>query len=528
MGDIIVGKHVLESLSLGMYSNPFDIFREYIQNATDSIDNAYAQGLLSPDGGEITLTVNENSKSVSIRDNGTGISIHSAVKKLTDVGNSDKDYEENRGFRGIGRLGGLGYANALYFITSVQGEAVRTVIKWDCVRLKQLLSPSNTEKEDIIDVIEEVMSSYQEDDDTQSHYFEVRLEGISDTFSDLYNSEKIDRYLSAVAPVDFDGQRFQVSSIIKEHFTAKGHPIPTYKICHTRRHKPIYKPYTRTLSTGLQKRTHNKDYVKDVEFVYEIASDGTPLYIGWLAITDFSGQIRDEILQGIRLRKGNILVGDNTTFSRFFPSEGAVANKMFAAEIHILHPDVIPNAKRDDFEPGKVYQELATKLSTWAEHLNRTYRRGSSKIISAIRNIDKAFTELSDLERQIDTGSISSDVKRDKYISDLNKIQKSILTPKKELDVAIRKGNIDPDKKDTVTKRIKQAEESEKTLIHISNKIINADYATKRDLPTSYSKDERQIYQRIIAVIDNFFAHDLDIANKLREAIKIELSVKKK
>jgi molecular chaperone HtpG len=528
MSDIIVGKHVLESLSLGMYSNPFDIFREYIQNATDSIDNAYAQGLLSADSGEITLTVNHNSKSVSILDNGTGISINNAVKKLTDVGNSDKDYEENRGFRGIGRFGGLGYANALYFITSAQGEAMRTVIRWDCVRLKQLLSPSNTEKEDIIGVIEEVMSSYQEEDDTQSHYFEVRLEGISDTFSDLYNPEKIAHYLSAVAPVDFDSQHFPLGPKIKEHFAVNGHPIPTYKICHARRHKPIYKPYTRTLSTGLQQRTHNKDYVKEIEFIYETASDGSPLYIGWLAITDFSGQIRDEMLQGVRLRKGNILVGDNTTFARFFPSEGAVANKMFAAEIHILHPDIIPNAKRDDFEPGKMYQELAIKLSAWADYLNRTYRRGSSKISSAIRNIDKACSEQRDLETQINAGAISSDVKRDKFISDLNKIQKSIATSKKELDIAIRKNAIDPDKKDAAMKRIKQAEESEKALVHINNRIINADYATKGDLPTSYSKDERKVYQRIIAVIDSFFVHDLDTATKLREAIKIELSVKKK
>lgn len=528
MSDIIVGKHVLESLSLGMYSNPFDIFREYIQNATDSIDKAYKENLLDIGAGEISISINEKLRSISIRDNGTGISVIDAVKKLSDIGNSDKDYEENRGFRGIGRLGGLGYADVLYFITSAKGEEKRTVIKWDCVRLKQLLAPNNTEKEDIIGVIEEVMGFKYEQEDVLSHYFEVRLEGINETFKDLYTADKIDLYLSAVAPVDFDGQRFPFSANIKEHFGQKGYPIPTYNICHVKRNKPIYKPYSRSLSTGMQKRTHTNDYVKKVEYVYADAEDGQPLYIGWLAITDFSGQINDELLQGIRLRKGNILVGDSTTFSRFFPSEGAVANKMFAGEIHILHPDIIPNAKRDDFEPGQVFQELYNKLSDWADQLNKTYRRGTSKVSSAIRNIEKALTEQNELEKQINSGAITSDTKREKYLNDLNRIQKTISTSKKELDIVVRKGTIDPDKAQTVIKRIKQAEESEKIAVQVSNKIINADYATKRDLPTSYSNDERKVYQRIIQVIDAFFTNDPDTASKLREAIKTELSAKKK
>ena len=36
--DISVGKFTLESLTTGMYSEPESCFREYIQNAVDSID----------------------------------------------------------------------------------------------------------------------------------------------------------------------------------------------------------------------------------------------------------------------------------------------------------------------------------------------------------------------------------------------------------------------------------------------------------------------------------------------------------
>lgn len=50
----------------------------------------------------------------------------------------------------------------------------------------------------------------------------------------------------------------------------------------------------------------------------------------------------------------------------------------------------------------------------------------------------------------------------------------------------------------------------------------------KNDLPSSYSRDERKLYQRIISVIDTYFSDDPKTADALREQIKSELSVKKK
>ena len=43
---IKIGKFTLETLTTGMYDSPKDIYREYIQNAVDSIDNAIKLGIL--------------------------------------------------------------------------------------------------------------------------------------------------------------------------------------------------------------------------------------------------------------------------------------------------------------------------------------------------------------------------------------------------------------------------------------------------------------------------------------------------
>lgn len=526
--DIIVGKHVLESLSLGMYSNPYDILREYIQNATDAIDNACDSGVLDVGQGKIVIEVGKNSEFISIRDNGIGLPVEHAAKKLGDVGNSDKNYEENRGFRGIGRLGGLGYADVLSFITSAKGENKRTIIKWDCIFLRELLSPRNIGKEDIISVIQKVMSSEQENEDVDEHYFEVRLEGIRKEFLDFFTSEKIDEYLSKVAPVDFNAQHFPYSDEIKNYFLEKKCPLSTYNICHKNRNMPIYKPYTRTLGTGMQERTRNKDYVKRIEYVYGETANGQPLYIGWLAITDFSGQINEESLQGIRLRKGNILVGDKNTFAKFFPSEGEVANKMFAGEIHILHPDIIPNAKRDDFEPGEIYQEMGKLITKWAGFLNKTYRRGTSEATSVMRNIDRVLAAKKDYEAKISSGGITSDTKRDQFLSNLEEIDNSLNRSKKKLKSFININELDKDRKDILNVYINKADECCNDFEKLKNEIIDSDYSTKKDIPSSYSRQERKVYQRIIEVIDRFFVDEPDIASKLREAIKEELSIKKK
>ena len=55
--NIVIGKHTLESLTSGMYSDPYVVFREYIQNAADSIDDAYKAKLLAKGNGRINISV---------------------------------------------------------------------------------------------------------------------------------------------------------------------------------------------------------------------------------------------------------------------------------------------------------------------------------------------------------------------------------------------------------------------------------------------------------------------------------------
>ena len=68
-----VGKYTLESLTTGMYSDPKIVYREYIQNSVDSLENAVANNLLEPQGMRIDIIINHEESSISVRDNGMGI-----------------------------------------------------------------------------------------------------------------------------------------------------------------------------------------------------------------------------------------------------------------------------------------------------------------------------------------------------------------------------------------------------------------------------------------------------------------------
>src|SRR4051794_18907760 len=108
-----IGKDVIESLTIGMYEDSKFIYREYIQNAADSIDKAVKTGLILRKEGKIFITIEPDRRRIVIEDNATGISVEQVIEKLMNIAQSTKEFGVDKGFRGIGRLGGLGYCNRL-------------------------------------------------------------------------------------------------------------------------------------------------------------------------------------------------------------------------------------------------------------------------------------------------------------------------------------------------------------------------------------------------------------------------------
>ena len=124
------GSYVLETLTVGMYGESRNAIREYIQNAFDSIQKARREKLLRSDQGLIEVTIGTDKNSLSIRDNGSGIRATQAEVVLTSIGASSKDHRRDAGFRGIGRLSGIGFSDTVRFTTKAKGEEIQSVITY--------------------------------------------------------------------------------------------------------------------------------------------------------------------------------------------------------------------------------------------------------------------------------------------------------------------------------------------------------------------------------------------------------------
>src|SRR5689334_9856170 len=137
----IIGKRVLEILTAGMYLNPLFIYREYVQNAADQIDVAVNRKIFTDKNqGEIDITINAQKRSICIKDNATGIRKSEVSSFLGNVANSTKNPETQKGFRGIGRLGGLGYCKKLIFETSYKDEPTKSIMDLDAEKLRAIIN----------------------------------------------------------------------------------------------------------------------------------------------------------------------------------------------------------------------------------------------------------------------------------------------------------------------------------------------------------------------------------------------------
>jgi hypothetical protein len=382
----IVGKDVLELLSNSMYVNPLSIYREYVQNAADAIEEASALGLLSRrEAGRVDIRIDPDKRMVRLRDNGTGISRSAFARTLVALGASRKRGTKARGFRGVGRLAGLGYCQELIFRSRFDGEREMSEIRWDCRRLKSILRDTSFSG-DVEDLIKEVVKvQHFVGPDAERHFFEVELSGMVRHGDDrLVNSEAVGDYLSQVAPVPFSPS-FQFGKKIDEMLRDKVN-LGSVLIHLKDEDQPLFRPHQDTF----QARKGVTGEFRDVQF-YEIQGKGGELAaVGWVLDHGYFGAINAVAsIKGLRLRSGNMQVGEGNVLDELFVEPRF--NSWAVGEFHVLDERILPNGRRDHFEQNVHFSNLLSQLRPIAEDLSRRCRQSSIR-----RNISRQFDLLSE------------------------------------------------------------------------------------------------------------------------------------
>lgn len=509
----LIGKDVIDSLTWSMYEDPLCIYREYIQNSADQIDIAADLGILaSVAEGHIEITIDTKTNSVTIEDNATGIESEKVASVLKNIATSSKKRDKNKGFRGIGRLGGIAYCDKLIFETSYKGEAIQSTLTWDAKSLKEIIN-DRTKNEQAKDVIDTVTTFHTSSEKAEKHYFKVTLKGVDN--SALLNKESVVQYLSMVAPVPFN-KGFIFKNLIKNKLVSLGADVEEYNIFVN--NDRIEKAYTTSIYSGDEGNKIRVDEITDIQYLQVQSDKFGDLAVGWYGISNFEKQIPTiNTARGIRLRKGNIQIGSSDTLIKFFKEQRG--NFYFFGELYAINNLLIPNARRDYFIENAVLFEFERcfKSLIW-DQLHQLYYY-ASEVRSCVKRVEQ-LNEFKIKLQEKKVNGFTNDQEREKY-------QKEFQIRKETAEKALKtleklKDKID-DTESSPKSRIFNniTKTNKKTLSDVANveeefKEAKTTYAT--DSLSKLSRKERKLVSDIFAVIDNVLTPDL--ANNLKEKVK--------
>ena len=221
--------------------------------------------------------------------------------------------------------------------------------------------------------------------------------------------------MSQVAPVPFHPD-FPHGERIDRGLSKR---VPSYKkytiILNKER---IFKQYRSTINL-CRKST---DEIEGIQFV-ELHDDTSALAFGWLGKLNLLGAVNPTSgVDGIRLRCGNILLGNKDTLSSLFKETRF--SHYLVGELHTVDNRLMPNSRRDDFEDsnikGKLLNEFLKEIGIPFSRKIREFskERGKAKNHNNIRTLLEQASTL------INNGYLSSH-QRDRIVAHLNNVNGS-------------------------------------------------------------------------------------------------------
>lgn len=406
-----IGKGLINMLMFQMYGDCKLIYREYIQNARDAINDAVKLGLLEDiTQGGISIYINAPRREITISDNGTGISIERVEEVLLDIADSDKDGETSAGQFGIGRLVGGYFCKKLSFKTSYKGEPYGSEIVFNIDRIKEILD-DDTNKCDATDVIDIATTKDLFSEEEDAHYFTVTLSEVDNDYPDLLNEKVIMEYLQEVAPVDYSTAFYNqlIATSIPDEFVDLQDKVGHFQI--SVNNKTLWKRYGLKIE-GTGDRINGLEYFKLKDDAFGL------LAWGWYAITDYTKAIPvSDNNSRFRLRKHNIQVGDADMLTPLFPKNESRGNKYFYGEIHIENQKIKLNSARDGLAPTPQSEALKAHLRDFFDqlvklyHLANTMKKATERVVEAIEKVNSpehtdiigATVQLTEARRKIES-----------------------------------------------------------------------------------------------------------------------------
>ena len=223
-----VGAGILNAITESLYDNPIVVFREYVQNSVDAFK--HQQGKTSLPQVRIFHKSKGCSNSILFLDNGSGIPEEQFEDKMTQIGASFKLQTEDVGYKGIGRLSGISYCDALYFVNILDFHQERFQIYGiNCIKYRTLKKQQNLSEMDFAELMDSIGKTYNEQEistflksedwnafstqnkdmyNANQSGFLVVMKNISNLLMEVVTGENFLDNLGWLLPVDFSNDIF--------------------------------------------------------------------------------------------------------------------------------------------------------------------------------------------------------------------------------------------------------------------------------------------------------------------------------
>ena len=387
-----IGAEIISILTKGMYFDPRDALREYVQNGID----ANAQNI------EIKIRGN----SIVVEDDGCGMD-EETMRKAVRIGISDKNPNVDVGFRGIGIYSSFHLCDTLCIYSRPKTDNTPYLLNFDFKKMREILHQQQAARlkgdltgDQLID-LQSLIEKHIEFKILDTNKFlkvGTRVEMINldpNFFKSLTKFDEVAEYLRQVVPLHFHPEKFKwskkiehkISEICRE-YKAKFKLVNLTLQVNTRIEK-LYRPYTDERFIGEPIEPHFE----------EVKIHGYFFGVGWGCLNPVRRKISDRELRGFLIKKQGFAIGKRSNIAKYF--RRTTYFDRYIGEIIVVHPELLPNAPRTDFEISSLrvlfYETLsgvATKYNAIADE-HQEYTKGDEQLDEAIKKLKGIESKIS-------------------------------------------------------------------------------------------------------------------------------------
>lgn len=512
-------------LSEDLYPRKLEIIREYIQNASDALDDYRVIAEVIEDRWEPVIKISIQGRSLLIFDTGTGMDAED-IAKLKRIAYSEKKQGEEAGYKGIGRLAGIAVADKLKISSTSYGDPRLHHFEFRAGDMREDVSKKKKAgvQEPASVVINRHTSISTTDVDSESHYTLVELRDVRSSCLDILEVEPLKEYIADIAPVEFaPDSEFQYGSLISKKLRENVpdySPKTIYIATLNGERIRVYKPYTdnTTLASPDFVEIRNPDNPQELLAYCWYASKGREMLgkirpAGKIFAVDGDSPEEKHRRAGLVYKLFGFSVGDRTLPQRTLWTTTLTRAQWFTGEIHIVDKDILPTTDRSNFiendRRAKLYNQARDAISSKLNREAQTISDNRQAYETAIRVKGK----LEEYQKRLSSGQMDrADLKavREEVAHGLDQLRKR-KNRCKDLDVVAQLAAVAK-----YGARVGQ-ELSDPKLLRKAKTV--ADIATELKMTSK----TRKVFEIIMETLQNHFADKEEyhrVADKIYSALR--------